>query len=163
MANATASSQSASHGRGRSTGQRTLDIDRSLDAGPGRTSGHDRPDPVSGGAEDHRDAEQDLAESLLDQIRDALGDLAEGIPEAGRDTDDQSSANARARPERSPDTTRRGEVPLKPLSQRIMENPWAWLLAAGGLGYSLAWMIYTSRVGCSPMDARRETQSTNRP
>jgi len=113
-----------------------------------------------------------MTESLLDQIREALGDIAEGVPEPARDVYEPGSVDGRAGRESSPAVTRHGGLESRSLGQRVMDNPWAWLLAAGGLGYSLAWMIYRSRgeernrhsrVGHPPAGTLREVRAKDGP
>ncbi|WP_175493976.1 hypothetical protein [Microvirga guangxiensis] len=121
-------------------------------------------DPVSvvitkGPAPDHADlaarassrddqqsqSEQDTAEQLLDQVRDALHDVADQTAGAAQDAYNQGKRYVRQAGKHYPEAARYYQEGRQALHQRALENPWPFLLAASAVGYVLAWMIHSER------------------
>jgi ElaB/YqjD/DUF883 family membrane-anchored ribosome-binding protein len=101
-------------------------------------------DPVSvnitkGGAIDY---DQQDAESVLDQVRDALSDVTESASGAARDAYSQGQRYVRQARERYPEAERYYQDGSRAISQQITETPWLSLAVAGAVGYGLAWMIH---------------------
>jgi ElaB/YqjD/DUF883 family membrane-anchored ribosome-binding protein len=89
--------------------------------------------------------EQDTAEHLLDQVRDALHDVADQASETARDAYNQGKRYVRQAGDRYPEAERSYQEGREALRQRATENPWPFLLAASAVGYVLAWMIHSER------------------
>ena len=104
-------------------------------------------DPVSvnitkGGAIDY---DQQDAESVLDQVRDALSDVTESASGAAREAYSQGQDYVRQARERYPEAERYYQDGSRAVSQRVTETPWLSLAVAGAAGYGLAWMIHGRR------------------
>jgi ElaB/YqjD/DUF883 family membrane-anchored ribosome-binding protein len=108
----------------------------------------DRADPEAHAtSEDDQQSqpEQDTAEHLLEQVRDALHDVADQASGAARDAYNQGKRYVRQAGGRYPEAERYYQEGRQALRQRAAENPWPFLLAASAVGYVLAWMIHSER------------------
>lgn len=94
-------------------------------------------------------AEQDTADDLLDQVREALSDVAGSASEAARKAYDQGERYVRQARERYPEAGRYYQAGRQAVSQRVTESPWLALFVAGAAGYALAWMIHGTGGGQS--------------
>ncbi len=88
-------------------------------------------------------AEQDAAESLLDQVRATLSDAAGSASGMAREAYSQGTRYMRRAGEQYPEAGRYYEESRRALSQRINENPWLFIGAAAAFGYGLAWLIHS--------------------
>jgi ElaB/YqjD/DUF883 family membrane-anchored ribosome-binding protein len=89
--------------------------------------------------------EQDPAEHLLDQVREALTDVADSVSGAARDAYDQGSRYVRQAREHYPETDRYIREGQQAVTDRVTGNPLLALFMAGVAGYALAWMIHGQR------------------
>ena len=103
------------------------------------------------------EAEKDTAETLLDQVRDALQDVGQTASGLAREAHTEGQRRLRQVRERYPEAARHYQEGRQAVRQRVTSNPWLFLLAAGAFGYVLAWMIHGqphSRDGRVPDYAR---------
>ena len=111
---------------------------------------HDQEAPSSS-ADDHLgQAEQDPTEHLLDQMRNALQDVADSATGAARDAYDQGRSYVRQAGERYPQAERYVREGQRAVTHRMTENPLLGLIIAGMAGYALAWLIHGERRGQEP-------------
>ncbi len=100
----------------------------------------------SSSADDHLgQPEQDPTEHLLDQVRNALQDVADSASGAARDAYDQGSRYVRQAREQYPEAEQYIREAQRAVTQRVTENPLLALFTAGVAGYALAWMIHGQR------------------
>jgi len=100
----------------------------------------------SSSADDHLgQAEQDPTEHLLDQMRNALQDVADSATGAARDAYDQGRSYVRQAGERYPQAERYVREGRVAVTHRITENPLLGLFVAGVAGYALGWLIHRER------------------
>jgi ElaB/YqjD/DUF883 family membrane-anchored ribosome-binding protein len=110
----------------------------------------DRPtqEAPASSADDHLgESEQDPTEHLLDQVREALLDVADSASGAARDAYDQGSRYVRQVRERYPEAEQYIRDGQQAVTHRVTENPLAALFMAAVAGYALAWMIHGQRRG----------------
>jgi ElaB/YqjD/DUF883 family membrane-anchored ribosome-binding protein len=88
-------------------------------------------------------AEQDTADNLLDQVREALSDVAGNASGAARKAYDQGERYVRQARERYPEAERSYRQGRQALREWMMDNPWPSLFVVGATGYLLAWMIHS--------------------
>jgi ElaB/YqjD/DUF883 family membrane-anchored ribosome-binding protein len=91
--------------------------------------------------------EQDSTEQILDQVREALHDVADQASGAARDMYSRGEHYARQAREQYPEAERYIREGQRAVTQRIAGNPLLALLMAGVAGYALAWMIHGQRRG----------------
>jgi ElaB/YqjD/DUF883 family membrane-anchored ribosome-binding protein len=89
--------------------------------------------------------EQDSAEQILDQVREALHDVADQASEAARDMYSRGEHYTRQAREQYPEAERYIREGQRAVTQRVAGNPLLALLMAGAIGYALAWMIHGQR------------------
>ncbi len=89
--------------------------------------------------------EQDTAEQLLDQVREALLDVTDSVSEAARDAYDQGSNYVRQAREQYPEAEQYIRKGQQAVTHRVTQNPLLALFMAGLAGYALAWMIHGQR------------------
>jgi ElaB/YqjD/DUF883 family membrane-anchored ribosome-binding protein len=92
-------------------------------------------------------AEQDTAEQLLDQVREALGDVAGSASKVAHEAYNQGERYVRHARERYPEAERYYQEGRRVVSQQVAESPWLALFIAGAIGYGLAWLIHGGRDG----------------
>lgn len=102
----------------------------------------DRRIATSGRTDEHGLTEQDIAESLLDQIREALGDMAGDLQATSREEQRTGSLHDPGRDGEFTSARTHDGPSKRAFRQGVTESPWPWLLAAAAAGYTLAWMIY---------------------
>jgi ElaB/YqjD/DUF883 family membrane-anchored ribosome-binding protein len=106
---------------------------------------HDQ-DAFSSSTDDYLDqSEQDPTEHLLDQVRNALHDVADSASGAARDAYDQGRRYVQQAGERYPQAERYVREGRQAVTHRITENPLLGLFVAGVAGYALAWLIHRER------------------
>ncbi len=103
--------------------------------------------PSSLADDKHNQPEQDPTEHLLDQVREALHDVAEQASGAARDMYSRGEYYARQAREQYPEAERYIREGQRAMTQRVAGNPLLALLMAGATGYALAWMIHGQRRG----------------
>jgi ElaB/YqjD/DUF883 family membrane-anchored ribosome-binding protein len=103
--------------------------------------------PSSAGRDDGGEAEQDTAETLLDQVRDALQDVTQTASGAAREAYTEGQQYLRHARERYPQAQQYYQEGHRAISQRTAENPLMSLVLAAAAGYALAWMIHGQRRG----------------
>jgi len=91
--------------------------------------------------------EQDSTEQVLDQVREALTDVADQASGAARDAYEQGRRYVRQASERYPQAERYGREGQRAVTRYTTGNPLLALLMAGTIGYVLAWMIHGQRQG----------------
>jgi ElaB/YqjD/DUF883 family membrane-anchored ribosome-binding protein len=89
--------------------------------------------------------EQDSAEQILDQVREALHDVADQASEAARDMYSRGEHYTRQAREQYPEAERYIREGQRAMTERVAGNPLLALLMAGAIGYALAWMIHGQR------------------
>ena len=100
----------------------------------------------SSSADDHLgQAEQDPTEHLLDQVRNALQDVADSASGAAQDAYDQGSRYVRQAREQYPEAEQYIREGQRAVTHRVTRNPLLALFTAGVAGYALAWMIHGQR------------------
>jgi hypothetical protein len=100
----------------------------------------------SSSADDHLgEPEQDTADDLLDQVRNALQDVAGSASGAARDAYNQGSRYVRQVREQYPEAEQYIRDGQQAVTHRVTENPLIALFMAGVAGYALAWMIHGQR------------------
>ena len=108
----------------------------------------DRSDQQAGASpaeEQQRQPRQDSTEHVLDQVREALHDVADQASGAAREMYDRGEHYARQAREQYPETERYIGEGQRAVTRRVIENPLLALFVAGAIGYALAWMIYGQR------------------
>jgi ElaB/YqjD/DUF883 family membrane-anchored ribosome-binding protein len=102
-------------------------------------------------ADDHLDqSEQDPTEHLLDQVREALQDVADSASGAARDAYDQGRRYVRQARERYPEAEQYIREGQRAVTHRMTENPLLGLFMAGVAGYALGWLIHRERPDRGP-------------
>jgi ElaB/YqjD/DUF883 family membrane-anchored ribosome-binding protein len=105
------------------------------------------PSPSGQSREDSGGAEQDTAEQLLDQVREALQDVAQTASGAASEVYREGQHYVRQARERYPEAEQSYRAGQRAISQRTTENLLMSLLLAAAVGYALAWMIHGQRRG----------------
>jgi ElaB/YqjD/DUF883 family membrane-anchored ribosome-binding protein len=90
-------------------------------------------------------AEQDTAEQLLDQVREAMSDVTSSASGAAREAYSQGERYVRQARERYPEAERYYQEGHRFVSQRVTESPWLALFIAGAIGYGLAWLNHGTK------------------
>jgi len=91
--------------------------------------------------------EQNTAEELLDQVREALQDVAQTASGTVRDAYTGGRRHLRRVRERYPEAEQYYQEGQRAVRQRTAKNPLISLLLAAAAGYTLAWMIHGQRRG----------------
>lgn len=99
--------------------------------------------PDSHGHEAQDQAEQETTETLLDVVRESLQDVRRTTSGTVREAYTESQRYIRQARERYPEAEQYYREGRQAVHRGIMENPWLSLLAAGAVGYLLAWMIHS--------------------
>jgi ElaB/YqjD/DUF883 family membrane-anchored ribosome-binding protein len=89
--------------------------------------------------------EQGSTEQVLDQVREALNDVAGSAAEAAGNVYKRGEQYARQTREQYPQAERYVREGQRAVSHRMAENPLLSLLVAGAIGYVLAWIIHGER------------------
>jgi ElaB/YqjD/DUF883 family membrane-anchored ribosome-binding protein len=87
------------------------------------------------------------SEQLLDQVREALGDVAGTASKVAHEAYSQGERYVRQARERYPEAERYYQEGRRVVSQQVAESPWVALLVAGAIGYGLAWLIHGTTNG----------------
>ncbi|MBL0407214.1 hypothetical protein JKG68_25115 [Microvirga aerilata] len=108
----------------------------------------DRPDQEarsSSGDNQQGEPEQDTAEHLRDQVREALSDVADHASGAARQAYSRGEHYARQAREQYPEAERYIREGQRAVTNRVIGNPLLALFMAGVAGYVLGWMIHGER------------------
>jgi hypothetical protein len=111
------------------------------------------PDQEAGAslADDHESrAEQGSTEHVLDQVREALNDVAGSASEAAGNVYSRGERYVRQAGERFPQAQRYVREGQSLVTQYTTGNPLLSLFMAGAIGYALAWMIHRERQNREP-------------
>ena len=92
-------------------------------------------------------AEQGLTEHVLDQVREALNDVAGSATEAAGNVYSRGERYARQAREQYPEAERYIREGQQAVTHRVTESPLLALFVAGAIGYALAWLIHGQRRG----------------
>jgi ElaB/YqjD/DUF883 family membrane-anchored ribosome-binding protein len=95
-------------------------------------------------------AEQGSAEHVLDQVREALNDVAGSASEAAGNVYSRGERYVRQAGERYPQAQRYVRESQSLVTQYTTGNPLLSLVMAGAIGYALAWMIHRERRNQEP-------------
>jgi ElaB/YqjD/DUF883 family membrane-anchored ribosome-binding protein len=102
-------------------------------------------------ADDQQDQpEHGSTEQVLDQVREALHDVADQASGAARDMYSRGEHYARQAREQYPEAERYSREGKRAVTQRVAGNPLLALFMAGVAGYSLAWLIHGERQNRKP-------------
>ncbi len=93
---------------------------------------------------------QDSTEHVLDQVREALNDVAGSASEVAGTVYSQGERYVRQAGERYPEAQRYVREGRSLVAQYTTENPLLSLVMAGAIGYALAWMIHGERRNREP-------------
>jgi hypothetical protein len=97
----------------------------------------------SSSADDRRGPpEQDPTEQILDQVREALHDVADQASGTARDAYNQGGRYVRQAGDRYPQAERYVREGQRAVTHRMAENPLLSLVLVGAIGYALAWMFH---------------------
>ncbi len=108
---------------------------------------YDQPSAASAKPPNSSQAEQDTAEQLLDQVREAMSDVAGSASKTAREAYSQGERYVRQARARYPEAERYYQEGHRFVSQRVTESPWLALFIAGAIGYGLAWLIHGTTNG----------------
>jgi len=89
--------------------------------------------------------EQNSTEDILDQVREALSDVADQASGAARDVYNRGQDYTRQAREMYPEAEQYVREGQRAVTHRVAENPWLALFMAGVAGYVLAWLIHGER------------------
>ena len=92
-----------------------------------------------------RHPQQDSTEQILDQVREALHEVADQASGAARDAYNRGEHYARQVREQYPEAERYIRAAQRAVIQRATGNPLPALFMAGLAGYALAWLIHAER------------------
>ena len=98
-------------------------------------------------------------EHVLDQVREALNDVAGSASEAAGNVYSQGGRYARQARDQYPEAERYIREGQQAVTHRVTESPLLALFVAGAIGYALAWLIHGQRRG--PDDHVPEYGRTN--
>ena len=107
--------------------------------------GPDQGDRSSSAGDQGSPPEQVSTEQILDQVRDALHDVADQASGAARDMYSRGEHYARQAREQYPEEERYIREGQQAVTRRVTGNPLLALFVAGATGYALAWMIHGHR------------------
>ncbi len=108
----------------------------------------DRPDQearASSADEQPGQLGQNSTEDILDQVREALSDVADQASGAARDVYNRGQDYTRQAREMYPEAEQYVREGQRAVTHRVAENPWLALFMAGVAGYVLAWLIHGER------------------
>jgi ElaB/YqjD/DUF883 family membrane-anchored ribosome-binding protein len=108
----------------------------------------DRPDQearASSAEEQQGQPEQGSTEHVLDQVREALNDVADQASGAAHEVYRRGEHYFRQAREQYPEAERYIDESQRVVTRRVAENPLLALFVAGAIGYALAWMIHGQR------------------
>ena len=98
--------------------------------------------------DDHQDQPEPAPiDHVLDQVREALNDVAGSASEAAGNVYSQGERYARQARERYPEAERYIREGQQAVTHRVTESPLLALFVAGAIGYALAWLIHGQRRG----------------
>jgi hypothetical protein len=111
------------------------------------------PEPVRSDREAHSSSaddqqgqpEQGSTEHVLDQVREALNDIAESAAEAAGTVYSQGERYVRQAGQHYPEAQRYAREGQRLVTRYTTGNPLLSLFMAGAIGYALAWMIHGAR------------------
>ena len=83
----------------------------------------------------------------VDQVREALNDVAGSASEAAGNVYSQGERYARQAREQYPEAERYIREGQQAVTHRVTESPLLALFVAGAIGYALAWLIHGQRRG----------------
>ena len=86
-------------------------------------------------------------EHVLDQVREALNDVAGSASEVAGTVYSQGERYARQAREQYPEAERYIREGQQAVTHRVTESPLLALFVAGAIGYALAWLIHGQRRG----------------
>src|SRR5215207_2734689 len=95
-------------------------------------------------------AEQGSTEHVLDQVREALNDVAGSATEAAGNVYSQGERYARQLGEQYPEAQHYVGEAQRLVTRHTTGNPLLSLLIAGAIGYAMAWMIHRERRNREP-------------
>jgi ElaB/YqjD/DUF883 family membrane-anchored ribosome-binding protein len=95
--------------------------------------------------EQPRQPEQNSTEDILDQVREALHDVADQASGAARDVYNRGEHYAQQAREQYPEAERHIRNGQRVVTKRVTENPLLALFMAGVAGYVLAWLVHGER------------------
>jgi ElaB/YqjD/DUF883 family membrane-anchored ribosome-binding protein len=105
----------------------------------------------SSSADDHESrAEQGSTEHVLDQVREALNDVAGSAAEVAGSVYSRGERYARQAREQYPEAERYIREGQQAVTHRVTESPLLALFVAGAIGYALAWLIHGERRNREP-------------
>jgi ElaB/YqjD/DUF883 family membrane-anchored ribosome-binding protein len=90
-------------------------------------------------------SKQNSTEHLLDQVREALHDVADQASDAARDVYNRGEHYARQARDRYPEAEQYVREGQRAVTHRVTANPLLALFTAGVAGYVLAWLIHGER------------------
>jgi ElaB/YqjD/DUF883 family membrane-anchored ribosome-binding protein len=96
-------------------------------------------------ANQQAEPEQGSTEQVLDQVREALSDVADQASGAARDVYNRGEHYARQTRERYSEAERYVREGQRAVTHRVIGNPLLALFMAGVTGYVLGWMIHGER------------------
>ena len=108
---------------------------------------HDQQARSSSMDDEQSQPEQPSTEHLLDQVREALHDVADQASGAVSDAYKRGEHYARQAREQYPEAERYIREGQRAVTHRVAESPLLSLVVAGAIGYALAWMIHGQRRG----------------
>jgi hypothetical protein len=91
--------------------------------------------------------EQGSTEHVLDQVREALNDVAGSAAEAAGNAYSRGERYVRQAGEQYPEAERYVRDGQRAVAQRVTKSPLLALFVTGAIGYALAWMIHGQRHG----------------
>jgi len=94
--------------------------------------------------------EQGSTEEILDQVREALHDVADQASGMAREMYNRGEQYARPVREQYPEAERSIREGQRAVTQQVAGNPLLALLMAGVAGYALAWLIHGERQNRKP-------------
>jgi ElaB/YqjD/DUF883 family membrane-anchored ribosome-binding protein len=101
-----------------------------------------REPPSSAEPTNPSEAEQDTAEQLLDQVREAMGDIAGGASKVAHEVYSQGERYVNQARERYPEVERNYQEGRRVVSHHVTARPWLALFIASAIGYGMAWLIH---------------------
>jgi ElaB/YqjD/DUF883 family membrane-anchored ribosome-binding protein len=90
---------------------------------------------------------QDSTEHVLDQVREALNDVAGSAAEVAGSVYSRGERYAQQAREQYPEAERYIREGQQAVTHRVTESPLLALFVAGAIGYALAWLIHGQRRG----------------
>jgi hypothetical protein len=100
---------------------------------------------ASAAEEEHDQSERGSTEHVLDQVREALNDVAGNAAEVAGTVYRQGERYVRQAGERYPEAQQYAREAQRLVTRHTTGSPLLSLVVAGALGYALAWMIHGER------------------